>query len=320
MIRRYVAALCAVLVLAAAPASADDSGLNKEGFWTVGRGDAQSKSCMASIIAKDGTMFLIQVEPGHVDVVVGTQKRMRQGKVGVLMIDATRFDFTPEYADGRNMMFFEDAGQRALAALRGARAVTVQVDGRELLDASLEGSGADGALDAAVACSKGESGWWGPGVGATVAAAPSAAKGERVLNKEGYWFIEADAKEPLCTAVVPIEGGGAFVLVTGGGAYSFGVGGDAKLQKGRKGRFETDAFGFDFKPGYKGKDYLYADGELGGEAVAALRQAKTIRIAVDDRPVADMVLEGTGHAQVMTDLEDCSRGRSGWWGRGAPQP
>ena len=154
--RRVCATLSAMAVLfAAAPAAAADAALNKEGFWTVGRDDADAKGCMASIFAKDGTMLLVQIAPGHVDFVVVAEKPMRRGKSGVLTIDADSFDFVPDYLNRRSTLFFEDVNGRALAALRQARGVAVRVDSRQLLDVSVENTGMAGALDAAEACSKG---------------------------------------------------------------------------------------------------------------------------------------------------------------------
>src|SRR4051794_12573743 len=99
MILRVFAAVLALLSLVFSPGTAsadrDDSALNKEGFWTVGRGDAEAKGCMASMFGKKEAMLLIQVAPGHVDFVVGTKKPMRQGKRGVLTVGTQSFDFEP---------------------------------------------------------------------------------------------------------------------------------------------------------------------------------------------------------------------------------
>ena len=205
--RLFLAALMATF-LAAGPAFADDSALNREGFWTVGRGDAEAKGCMASINAGETAMLLIQVAPGHIDFVVGTKKPMRNGKQGVLIVGDRRFDFQPAYGDKRDLMFLEDVGGAALSAMREARWVSVMVDGREVVAVSLEKTGVEGALDAAVACSEGKSGWWGPGIGAAVAAADDAGEPtqeSRLVYKEpgGVWGIVTEDTYCIAQAAAP---------------------------------------------------------------------------------------------------------------------
>jgi len=318
--RRVVAMFATGVVLfGAGPAAADDSGVNKEGFWTVGRGAAGAKGCMASTIARDGTMLLLQVAPGHVDFAVGTKKPMRRGKAGVLTLDAASFDFAPDYNDERDVFFFEDENARALAALRQARGVAVQVDGREVLNVSLENTGLEGALDALIACSEGKSGWWGPGLGASVVA--ETAEPEPALNKEGFWSLSADGD--MCAMTIRIEGDlGLVVIATSGGRDVMvgAAGAGAGFKRGRKGVFATDAYSFPFKPDYGGDGYLQLDRFLDSQALFALQRARSVTISVDGREVVSVELADTGFAGALADLGACSRGEKGWWGEGAKKP
>jgi hypothetical protein len=312
----------AALLLAAAPAAADDSARNKEGFWTVGRGDAEAKGCMASIMAKDDTMLLIQVAPGHVDFVVGAKKKMRPGKKGVLTIGADSFAFEPDYLNDRTMMFFEDVNGRGLAAIRQAHGVTVQVDGRQLLDVSVENTGLAGALDAVIACSNGKSGWWGPGVGAERIAdgpVPDKAADGPVLNKEGVWGLAVSKEPGICVAQAAVGDHRHLQILAAGGRMGLAVGSDGEdLPRGRKGRVETDAYAFDFKPTYGADSFVAADQPFDSRALSALARAKWIRVTVDGRELVDISLEGTGFAELLTSVAACSRGEKGWWGEGPP--
>lgn len=312
------------LLLSTGPVAADDFALNREGFWTVGRDDAEAEGCMASINAKDDTVLIIQVAPGHVDFVVGKSRPMRQGKAGVLTLDGDTFEFRPDYTDKRDMVFFEDVGGRALAALRTARNVQVRVDGRELLNVGVEHTGLEGALDAVVACSNGKSGWWGPGVGAERLAegpVPNKAIDDLVLNKEGVWAMGASPDPGVCVAQATVDGGRHLQILAAMGQLGLAVGTDgADLPRGRKGRVETDAYAFDFKPQYGADSYMAADQPFDSQALSALRRAKWLRVSVDGRELVDAALEGSGFAEVLDAAAACSDGKSGWWGEGAKQP
>lgn len=318
---RNLCAFTALLMLGATPAVADDSGRNKEGFWTVGRGDAASKSCMASVNAEDKTMLLIQVEPGHIDFVVGKPRPMRRGKKAVLIIDDRRFEFAPDYTDKRDMLFFADPGAQALAAVRLARHVTVEVDGRELLDVSLEDTGLQGVLDAVVACSNGKSGWWGPGVGAERLAegpVPNKAADGLVYNKEGLWAVAVSEDPGVCVAQATVAGSRHLQLLAAGGQLGLAVGSDgADLPRGRKGLVKTDASTFNFEPQYGADSYMAAAQPFDARALVVLRRAKWLRVSVDGRELVDVALEGSGFAEVLDAVAACSRSEKGWWGEGA---
>jgi hypothetical protein len=307
---RDLCACLALIMAVAGPALADDSGMNKEGYWIVGRGDADAKSCMASISDADETMLLIQVAPGHVDFAVGKKEAMRRGRKGVVTIDAQSFDFHPDFTD-EGMLFFEDAGAHALAAMRGARGVVVQVDGREVLNRSVEKTGLEGALDAVVACSKGESGWWGPGVGA--------ARPKPAINKENVWFLERSnvAGAAVCTAYALADKRTLLVLIGASGEIGLGIKSDDDIRRGRKGLLEADSTAVAFKPMFDGARYFSSDESFDASALAAIRNAKSLRISIDGRAAADVIVEGTGLPALLDDLAACSKGQAGWWGEGA---
>ena len=321
--RRLGAILAAVAVLfAAAPASADDSALNKEGFWTVGRGDAESGSCLASINTKAGAMLLLGAEKGEVTLAVGAKKAMRRGKKGVLTTEAYSFDFEPSYNDDSDTLFAGHLNANALAALRLASGVGVTVDGRTVVDANVDGTGLEGALDAVVACSNGKSGWWGPGVGAERIAdgpVPNKAADGMVLNKEGVWAVAVSEEPGICIAQAAVSDHRHLQILAAVGHMGLAVGSDGEdLPRGRKGRVETDAYAFDFKPQYGADSYVASDQPFDSKALTALAQAKWIRVTVDRRELVDVSLEGTGFADLLDSVAACSRGEKGWWGAGAP--
>lgn len=319
-LRQVIVALAALL-LGAGPAAADDSALSKEVFWVVGRGDAESTSCMASIHGKDGTMLLIQIQPGHFDFVVGKKRPMRPAKVGVLLIDGERFVFAPDYTDDRKSLFFEDPGARALAAVRSARAVSVEVDGRELLNFSIENTGLDAALDATTACSEGKSGWWGPGVGAegrSEGPTPNKAADGVVMNKEGVWGIAAGPDPGVCVAQARVGERRHLQLLAAIGRLGLAVGTDGHdLPRGRKGKVETDIEAFAFEPQYGADSYMASAEPLEAEQLAGLRRAQWIKVSVDGRPLIDAALDGSGFPELLDAVAACSRGEKGWWGEGA---
>lgn len=310
-------------IFAAAPALADDSALHKEGFWTVGRGDAEAKSCIASINAGDEAILLIQMAPGHVDFVAGTKRPMREGKAGVLTVGDHRFEFTPDYDDRRDFMFFEDVGGRALAAVRQAPNVGIIVDGREILHVSVENTGLADALDAVVACSEGKSGWWGPGVGAerlSEGPTPNKLTEEVVYNKEGFWGVAAGGDPGVCVAAAALDGGRYVQLLAAAGQIGLAVATDGQpLARGRRGRVEADGHSYDFKPQYGADSYMASAAPFDEETLLALREARWIRVTVDGRELVDVRLEGSGFPDVLRSVAACSRGEKGWWGEGAKQ-
>lgn len=326
MILRPMAALATILALAFATSAAaeDDSALNKEGFWTVGRGDAGAKGCMASLTARDDTMLLIQVAPGHVDFVVGKPKPMRRGKKGVIAIGEQTFDFAPDYTDRGDLLFFEDVNGRGLAAIRSAASVVVRVDGRKILDMGIEDTGVEGALDATVACSEGKSGWWGPGVGAeriSEGPVPNKLTDAVVYSENGRWGVAAGPEPGVCVAQGKVDQQRHLQILAAFGQLGLAVGTDGvDLPRGSKGRVETDAYTFDFNPEYGADSYMAADKPFDPKAIEALGRAKWVRVSVDGKPLVDAALEGSGFADVLRSVAACSHSEAGWWGPGAKRP
>ena len=80
----------------------------------------------------------------------------------------------------------------------------------------------------------------------------------------------------------------------------------AALPRGRKGRVETDAYSFDFKPSYGGDTYVAFDQPFDSQALFALRRAKWLRIKVDGRLLVDATLENTGFAEILDSAAACS--------------
>jgi hypothetical protein len=307
------------------PAAADESVLNREGFWTVGRGQADSTVCFASLATKSGDIFALEGIDGEVSFALTTKRPLSRGKKGVFATDAWRFDFEPQYRDG--ILFLDDVlNARALAALRLARGVMIEVDGRVVFNAGFENTGAEAALDAVIACSKGQEGWWGKGVATTARAQPEAKAADAehadrtVMNKEGAWTITVGNDPGVCIAQASVGGHSYIQFLSAVGQTGLAVGSDSPLRRGRTGRVETDAFSFDFKPTYGGERYLASDAPLDSQALVVLRRAKWIRVRVGGGVVVDAGLEGSGFADLLDSVAACSKGETGWWGDGARQP
>lgn len=318
--RLFLAALLATL-FAAGSALADDSALNREGFWTVGRGDAEARSCVASINVGETAILFIQVAPDHVDFVVATKTPMRKGKQGVLVVGDQRFEFAPAYGDKRDLMFIEDVRGGALAAARKARWVSVMVDGRELVAVGLEKTGVEEALDAVVACSEGKSGWWGPGIGAAVEAhgGDEPTQESRLAYKEpgAIWGILAEGAYCIAQAAAPDDRYIQLLAVPGRLGLAIGSMG-GPLPRARKVRVETDSYKFEFKPEYTEKaSYMNSADPLDAADAFALRRAKSLRITIDGRDVIDVDFEGDTFVEAIDAVTACSRGEKGWWGEGA---
>jgi hypothetical protein len=245
----------------------------------------------------------------------------------VFTTEAYSFEFEPSYNDEGDTLFLSDnhsdsLNARALAALRLANAVGVMVDGRTVLDANVENTGLEGALDAVIACSNGKSGWWGPGVGAERIAdgpVPNKAADRPVLNKEGVWGMAVSQEPGICVAQAAVSDHRHLQMLAAGGHVGLAVGSDGEdLPRGRKGRVETDAYAFDFKPQYGADSYVAADQPFDSKALSALAGTKWIRVTVDGRELVDASLEGSGFAELLDSVAACSRGEKGWWGAGAP--
>lgn len=304
-LRRLIALAAAVLV-AGGPAHAapEDAVMNKEGFWGI---DVDGGGCAASMTLQGGSVFLLRAVDGNVTFGLFSRTALPRGKTGRIETEAYGVDFEPSYGEDATTLYFKgDLDARALAALRLARQVRVLTDGRMVASMTFEGTGFESALDGVTACSKGESGWWGKGVGAEPAVAE---------HKDGFWRMMADNENGICTALVAVDDKYTFALLAGGGQIGFSVLGDKAFKRGRKGRFETDKYSFDFKPGYD-DEVMFSEQSLDSQAQFALRRAKTALISIDGKTVVDMDLKDAGQGQIMDDVAACARGEAGWWGEG----
>jgi hypothetical protein len=166
---RTTAALCALLGLAVAlPAHArpGDGAFNEEGFWRV---EVEQDGCVASHDMADKTNLAFRAVGGEVTFGVFLKVAVQQGKKGVLATEAASWDFTPTFVGGGRGLVFDGVIEAAnLAALRKASQVRIAVDGRTMVELKVAGTGFPGAMDAAIACSKGLPGWWGKGAGQEV--------------------------------------------------------------------------------------------------------------------------------------------------------
>lgn len=136
-------------------------------------------------------------------------------------------------------------------------------------------------------------------------------------NKEGFWSLDADGDH--CVASMTLQGGAVFLLrAEPGGEVSFGLFGLKAMKRGKLGRVQTEAYGFDFEPSFTddAKGVFYP-ASLEARALAALRLARQAQVLVDGRPVAAMTLEGTGFEGALDSLVACANGEAGWWGKGA---
>lgn len=320
--RKVVAALAAVGMTAApalALAAPQDVAMNKEGYWAI---DVDDGACAASMKVEGGSIFLIRAENGGVTFAVFFDKPIREGRKGQVQTEAYAFDFEPSFTDRGTTLYYDgDLDSRGIAALRLAKEVRVLVDGRLVHAVTFEGTGFSDALDGAIACSKGESGWWGKGVAA--ADPPQGAAGGRpplAFNAEGAWGLEATDRPGLCTAYSPASDHLSVMLFGAIGVVGLAINSDDDLPQGRNGLVEADGFRFAFQPRYDGKRYFAADPPFESQSVFVLRRARSLKVSVNGRKVVEMDLRDTGFSGLLDSLIACSKGENGWWGEGAKQP
>jgi hypothetical protein len=319
---RRLGAILAVATVVLGPATAfaapEDAVLNKEGYWGI---DVDNGACAASMTLQGGAIFLLRAKDGQVTFALFGRAPLAKGKVVRLETEAYGFDFRATYGEDATSLFYNgDLDARALAALRLARQVRVLADGRQVTAMTFEGTGFEGALDGVVACSKGEKGWWGPGVRTERAAdGPiKEAAGAPVFNKEGVWSISA-GDPGVCVAQADAGDQRTLQMLAAAGRIGVAVGSEGKdLPRGRKGRVETDAYAFDFKPEYLADDYVATNKPLDSQALFAFGRAKWIRVSVDGRRLVDASLEESGFAELLESVAACSLGEKGWWGEGSP--
>lgn len=316
-----VAAVWAVslgLALAPAVSLADPptrTALNKEGYWDM---EVQGDACMSSMWVDGDIYFMLSGEAGEVGFAVGVPKPLQHGKAAQLQTDVYSFDFVPSYTRGGDVVYTkEHLNARAMAALRLAREVRVVVDGKLIMGVAVENTGFDGVLDALIACSKGERGWWGDGVAVAKAADPPA---EPRYNKEDVWSLQVSAPG-VCIAQARIDDHAILQFIGADGNVGLGVGTtDGRLPRGGKGLVQTDAYSFAFEPRYETGGYLFSKDWFDSQALFALRRTKGLRVSLDGKPLLDVALETTGFPAILDEVLACSQGGSGWWGDGAPPP
>jgi len=314
-----LAAAAAILMLpAVAFASVDDAVMNKEGYWGI---DVDNGACAASMTLQGGSIFLLRALHGNVTFALFGHAPLARGKVVRLETEGHGFDFKASYSEEGATLYYNGVmDARALAALRLARQVRILADGRQVAAMTFEGTGFEGALDGVIACSRGEKGWWGSGVGeARVAEGPMPDKqaAAPVLSKAGVWSISV-GDPGICIAEAVAGEHRRLQVLAAVGRMGFAVSSDSDaLPQGRKGRVETDAYAFDFPAGYGGRRYMSMSKPFDSQALSALASAKWIRVSVDDQVLLDASVEGSGLADLLDDVAACSKSQKGWWGEGA---
>jgi hypothetical protein len=149
-----------------------------------------------------------------------------------------------------------------------------------------------------------------------LAATPAAA----APHQAGYWYVEtAGSDASSCGAYAKVDDTLSFGFLAIRGAVSFSITGKG-VRRGKRGTFEPDGETFQFEPEFDGRDHLYLDDYLSEEALAAVRSASRLRVTVDDKRVAEMVIKDTGVPEVLDAVIACSKGEAGWWGKGAVEP
>ena len=322
--RRLGAILSAAAVLLAPPtasAAAKDAVMNKEGYWGI---DVDGGACIASMTLQGGAVFLLHAKDSGVTFALLGRAPLAKGKVVRLETEAYGFDFKATYGDDATSLYYDgELDARALAALRLASQVRILADGRQLAAMTFEGTGFGGALDGVTACSRGEKGWWGPGVGAKSAGnGPAADQPTRkpVYDKQEIWAIIVGKTPGICVAQAELDDKRRLQILAADGRLGLAVASDGgPLPRGRKGRVKTEAYTFDFKPQYDDDGaYMSADQPFDSQALFALSRARWMGVTVDGKELVDAAVETTGFADVLTSVAACSKGEKGWWGEGAP--
>lgn len=315
MLARALAGLTALiaLLLASGPAAAapQDAVMNKEGYWGV---DIDGGACAASMTLQGGSVFLLRAVDGGVTLGLFARTPLVRGKAGRIETEAYGVDFQPSYGEDATTLYYDgDLDARALAALRLARQVRILTDGRMVAAMTFEGTGFEGALDAVIACSKGQSGWWGKGV---VADGEPSVDDRFVTHKDGVWGILS--KDGACLAQAQAPDAHVLQLLSVSGRIGLAVSSDAPMPRGRKVRVETDSYRFEFKAEYdKDARYVNSADLLDSSDTFALRRAKSMRLTVDGRDIVEVDLGAGTFAEIVDAVTACSRGEAGWWGEGA---
>ena len=162
LMRIFASLACSLPLLWGSPSLADESVLNKEGFWRVQVGDT-GETCAADGLASEHLAIRFLAALGGVGLWLDSDAPLRKGRVGRVETDAGQFKFKVGFA-GERALYSDDPFDRAdVLALRRAKSFKVSIDSRVLVDMNVEATGFAEMLDAVVDCSLGEAGWWGEG-------------------------------------------------------------------------------------------------------------------------------------------------------------
>jgi hypothetical protein len=311
MFARFAAVL-AVFLIAAGPAlaSVDTAVMNKEGYWSI---DVDGASCAASMTLQGGSIFLLRGHEGDVAVALFSPAVLPKGKTLSLEVDGRSVDLRAKFIEEGTTVYLDGAlDAPTLASLRGGRRMRVLIDGRAVAAMTLEGTGFPDALDSLVACSRGQSGWWGEGV-QPEGPAPA---GRLAFNAEDVWTLLPLEKSGACVAQAGLEEkqdrylqffeheGGMTIAVLSHGP---------RLHRGRKGVLSLDGGDFDFTPLYPDATLMVMSGSVTGDALLALRATKGMSLRIDGKVLLEVGLEGTGFPRILDELAACARGETGWW-------
>lgn len=160
-LRQIFLALAAMLLTAGVAADAfAQPRLSKRGAWSFEV--AEQRRCLATLRLQNGGMFMLLGEAGGLGFGTGSREPPAPGARGRLQMDTGVFDFSPSY---QGAIVFLDGHMDAasVARLRQARAVRLTIGGREVMSASVAGTGLTDIVPALVECSMGRRGWWGEG-------------------------------------------------------------------------------------------------------------------------------------------------------------
>lgn len=318
MLARFAAVLTALLV-AANPvlASVANAVTNKEGYWKV---DVDGDSCVASMTLQGGSVFLLRGHEGDVAMALFAGSVLPKGKTLRLEADGQAIDLPATFPKEHTLVYFDGAlDAPSLAKLRDARQLRVLIDGQAVAAMILEGTGFSGALDSLVACSLGESGWWGKGVqrdgSPQPPAKPPAKPTTYAYNAEDVWVLVPSEDTAMCFAQAASDEKDRYLqFVQQGAEVTIAVMSSGRaLPRGRKGELVMDGGTFVVTPSYDGKTFMILDGSLTDEALNVLKATKGLTLRIDGKALIDGNLEGTGFPKILDDLATCSRGETGWW-------
>ena len=316
MLARFGAVLAAVLILAnPASASPENAVMNKEGYWSI---DVDGDSCAGSMALQGGSIFLLRGHQGDVLAALFSRALLPKGKTLSLEADGQAIDLPATFAKDRTLVYLNGAiDAPSLARLRAARRLRVLVDGQAVAEMTLEGTGFPGALDSLVACSQGQSGWWGKGVPHD---GPPPKPKTYVYNTEDVWVLAPLEDAGMCFAQAATDEKDWYLqFVQRGADITIAVRSSGRgLPRGRKGELVMDGGTFVVTPSYDGKTLMVLDGSLTDQALNVLKATKGLTLRIDGKVLVDGNLDGTGFPKILDELAACARGETGWWTPNAP--